>query len=1299
MIQQALANAGLSAADVDAVEAHGTGTPLGDPIEAQALLATYGQQRDEPLWLGSIKSNIGHTQSAAGIAGVIKMVEALRHEVLPATLHVDEPTTRVDWSAGAVRLLAEQVPWPRSERTRRAGVSAFGFSGTNAHVILEEAGPSPDVTGVATMPVVPWVLSARTAAALRARAGDIASFADSATARDIGASLVTGKSTFTHRAVVLGRNTGELAAGSTALADDRPAPDVVSGVAGDPGKTVFVFGGQGSQWTGMARELVDAFPVFAEALVECDAALAPHLGWSVRDLLAGTAGTPSLDRDDVVQPALFAVMVSLARLWSAVGVRPAAVVGHSQGEIAAACVAGALSLSDAARLVVLRSQVLTDLAGGGAMGSVAIGVAETRSRVGHRPGLGVAAVNGPTSVVVSGPVEVVDGFLAECAADGIRTRRVPINYASHSAQVEQIRDRVLAVARHVRPAAGEVTFVSTVSGEPVAGTALDAEYWYRNLREAVVFEDAVRGLLDAGFRAFVEISPHPVLSADVAETMAATGHTGVVVASLRRHDGTARRFLRSVAEAHVAGVSVDWAKLFGSPHAPAVTLPTYPFERRRFDLGHPDPVGTDPRALGLSPVDHPMLHAATDLPDGGRIHFGRITLAGHQWLADHSVRGAVLVPGAALVEVATAVGADLGCPVVDELTLEAPVVVPRHGGVTLRVTVGTLDDTGRRPVWIHTRTADDGPWDRPASGFLAPEPVGDPRTELVEWPPGHARPVDVSDAYVRLNERGYGYGHVFQGVTKVWQHDTTLFAEVSLPTAEHVRATGFRLHPALLDAALHPAGLVLDDTDRDQVSLPFCFSGVRFHRQGATCARVRISPATDGGIAVVLADDTGQPIASVASLISRPVGSIDLGVAVGELPDALFRVAWEPVSTGTAGGWHVLSQLGGSPLVGAGVHSDLSAVAGEPSVPDTLVLPVPPTPPGADPGARVRAVLAVLQEWLTEPRFADGQLIVATVDADHDPGGSAVRGLVRSAMSEHPDRFGLIDVDVLDDVVVRLGLSAGQPQCVVRGGSVLVPKLVRAHRATTPAPPDWGGGTVLVTGGLSGAGAVVAQHIAATGSVRGLLLVGRRGADTPGSDELARDLARLDVEVSVLACDVADRAALADAIASIPPCRPLTGVVHAAGVLADGTIESLTDTQVDKVFRPKVAGAWHLHELTADMDLSAFVVFSSAAACLGGPGQGNYAAANSWLEWLARYRRRTGLPATAVAWGPWSLAGGMADRLSNADRGRQASRGYCRCGTNRRERCSTRPWTSTRRYWLPPSPTPYCCGPRRETGC
>ncbi len=1726
VIRQALADAGLAAGEVDAVEAHGTGTVLGDPIEAQALLETYGRERpaERPLWLGSIKSNIGHAQAAAGVAGVIKMALALRHGLLPQTLHVDAPSEQVDWGAGAVSLLAEAQAWPRNGRPRRAGVSSFGISGTNAHVILEEAPPvqveqTPGVEGAPAptaeappdaeerrppagaalaLDAVPWALSGRGEEGLRAQAARLAQFvqadadlaADPATARAVAVSLLRRPS-FDARAVVLGDGREQLLAGLAALAEGRPAANAVTGRVppGDGGGVVFVFPGQGSQWQGMALELLEGSAPFARRLRACEEALAGLVDWSLEEVLRGAPGAPGLERVDVVQPVLFAVMVALAELWRACGVRPDAVVGHSQGEIAAACVAGALSLRDAARVVAVRSRALRALAGRGGMVSLAVGVEEVERRIAPHDGrISIAAVNGPGAVVVSGEPRALDELLDACARAEVRARRIPVDYAAHSPRVEEIERELLAGCAAVSPRGAELPFYSAVSGGPLDTATLDARYWYRNLRDTVRFERATRALLADGMRTFVEVSPHPVLTVGVQETaddaLAGGGEWEdgdvLVQGTLRREEGGPRRFLESLGRVWAHGAAVDWEAVLGAPAARRVELPTYAFRRRRYWLELPAGEVGDLAAAGQAPADHPLLGAALALAEGERaLLTGRLGLDTHPWLADHMVAGAVLLPGTAFLELALRAGAEVGCELVHELALQAPLVLGEERAVQLQLSVGQPDARGGRTLSIHSRPeprarteAAAEEWTCHASGTLlareqAPADMGALADE--QWLPADAQPLALEGLYERLAELGLEYGPAFQGLRGAWRAGAELFAEVELSEREQREAGRYALHPALLDAAVHAfaaARLEQASTEGEAhsaqapIGLPFAWGRVAVSAPGATSLRARLSPADAGALALTLADSQGAPVATVGALTVRELSDAQrrqLGAGEGA---ALHRLDWVAVSLGEpqeGERWAALGPLGGGDA--GAVVVERAGASGEPAgasgddaatVPDELVgafdetlehhadidelrarLAAEPPPAGAlaisglaagaDDGRReadmvkaahrrIQATLALAQTWLAEERLRESRLVLLTRGAlaarpgeeVPDLAGAPAWGLLRSLIVEHPGRVAAVDLDgdpaswrALPSALASEELAAGG-QLAIRAGMALAPRLVRgragarpggpaaqpghplappaaerwrlAHGAggtleelhlealadsqaplephevrvamraagvsfrdvvtalglvglrgewdaigsegagvvlavgaevrdlapgdhvmgimlgsfgpvavtdrrglvpipdglsfaraaalpaafltahyglvdladlragervlihaaaggvgmaavqlarhrgaevyATASPGKWGalralgiepshiassrdgdfaarfldetggegvdvvlnsltrelvdaslrllprggrfiemgktdirdpellaaehpgvayrafdlgeagpertrellealpallergalapapvrawdvrhapeafrfmsqarhigklvltlpagsltaGGTVLITGGTGQLGGAVARHLVSRHGVRSLVLVSRRGADAPGAAELRRELEALGARVEVRACDVSDRAQLARAIAAVPAEYPLCGVVHAAGALADATVETMTPDALARALAPKLDGAWHLHELTRELELDAFVLFSSVAGTLGSPGQGNYAAANVFLDALAAHRRAQGLAAVSLAWGWWEEASELTGELRETDVARIRRAGF-----------------------------------------
>ncbi|MFK4067215.1 type I polyketide synthase [Streptomyces sp. NPDC029674] len=1317
VIRQALDSAGLAPAEVDAVEAHGTGTVLGDPIEAQALLATYGQQRPpgRPLWVGSLKSNLTHTQAAAGVGGVIKTVLALRHGLLPRTLHIDRPTPQVDWTEGAVSLLTTATPWPATGRPRRAGVSSFGASGTNAHVVLEQAPdepapepvPAPAPTGEREErggPVA-WPLSAKGAAALRGQAATLHAhiLADPALRpADVGLSLATGRSLFADRAVLVGADRGELLDGLGALARGELLTEGATGTAPRGGrKAVFVFPGLGAQWPGMATELLDTSPVFAARMAECERAFAPYADQSLEAALRGGPGAPSLDRVEVLQPALFAVMVSLAQVWRSYGVRPAAVVGHSQGEAAAACVAGALTLDDAARVVALRSRALSGVTGGGGMATLMMSGDEAEELLAARGGdVSVAAVNGPRVVVVAGPATAVHDLVTDLSGQGLMAWNIPVDYASHSGAVDAVRDELRTALAGITPRTPAIPLLSTVDADWLTAEQLTADHWFRNLREPVRFHPAVRRLLDAGHRTFVEVSPHPTLTYGIADTAADAGLDDVeVIGTLRRDEGGPRRLLLALGEAYAAGLPVDWRPAYEDTGACRVDLPTYAFQRQRYWLDAPA-AGGDPATSGQRDPGHALLGAAVDLPDGGTLFTGRLSTAAHPWLADHAVAGTVLLPGVAFLEMAAHAGTLLDCAQVEELTLAAPLALPAADeatGVQLRLSVGPLDEQGRRAVAFHSRPEDaapEEPWTQHASGHLAPAPADRPtHAGPAVWPPEGARQLSVDDLYGAMESRGVEYGPAFQGLRAAWSRGADIFAEVALPDGV---PDAFTVHPALLDAALQTAGLRPTATNADTdaatdagedggdtsgVPLPFSWSRVTLGPGAGRTLRVSLRAAgTDGAdgadaVSVRITGEDGRLVADIGALTLR-MASYD---GLRALDRSLYRVDWvrvePPAAPPVDRRWTVLGECDAGLLPDGLTATRVPAggINGTDGV-DAAVLPCPPPAAGADTPEAVHAVTAAvldhLRAWLADTASASVPLVALTRGAA-GPGtesasvpsassgssvaSAAVWGLLRSAQLEHPGRFVLLDTDdpAATPAVLPVVLAAEEPQLAVRGGVLYAPRLVRAAaRAAGSGAGTFGpDGTVLLTGGGGVLAGILARHLVTRHGVRHLLLLGRRGADSPGVTELAQELVESGADVTAVACDVADREAVAHVLAGIPAEHPLRAVVHTAGVLDDGLLEAQTAERLSAVLRPKVDGAHHLHSLTRDAgaDLTAFIVYSSAAGIFGSPGQSTYAAANAALDALMTERHRLGLPATSLAWGLWEQRSGLTADLSDTD--------------------------------------------------
>ncbi|WNV87568.1 type I polyketide synthase [Umezawaea sp. Da 62-37] len=1194
VIRSALTDAGLVPSDVDAVEAHGTGTVLGDPVEAEALAAVYGRGRtaERPLFLGSLKSNIGHAQAAAGVGGVIKMVGALSAGVLPRSLHSDELSPHVDWAASGLEVLSGQREWPAVTRPRRAGVSAFGISGTNAHVVLEQA-PDPEPAALPHDGVVPWIVTGKNEEAVRAQATRLARYVEEhpdLPVADVGYSLATGRALLARGAAAVGADRDSLLRGLTAIArGDTTVPDT-----GARGKTAFLFTGQGSQGPGMGSGLHATHPAFAAALDEVCRHLDPLLPRPLKEVLFAEADSPEaklLDDTVFTQAALFAVEVSLFRLFEHYGITPDYLLGHSIGEIAAVCAAGVLDLPDACRLVAERGRLMQAARGGGAMIAIEADEEAVRGTLAPHGGrVDIAAVNGPRAVVISGDADAADEVAAAWREKGARTARLAVSHAFHSPHMDEVLDDFRAVVRTLTFHPPRIPVVSNVTGD-LSGGITSPEYWVRHVREAVRFADGVRCLEREGVADFVELGPDAVLTTLARDVLAEP--VGELIPTLRRgrHEGEA--VARAVAQLRLRGATPDWRAVF--PGARVVDLPTYPFQRERYWLSAPEGA-VDATGLGLTATGHPVLGAVLSAADRDtHVFTGLLSVRTHPWLADHVVAGVTLVPATAVVEMAVSAGRVVGVPRIAELTLSAPLVLT-SGALRLQFTVGEADEGGHRDFTLHARP-DDGPWTTHAEGSLTAS--ADSGASPIPWPPT-ADEVSLED----FHDAFPGYGPAFRGLRRVWRGEGELFAEVALPEPQRPEARRYALHPALLDAALHPLLL-----DADAPLVPFTWRGVSLSPSGASVLRVRLRDTGE----ITIADGAGTPVASVDSLLLRP---FERGAV---RPGGLYRVEWNPVDAGT-------STSGTSVLDARSTGSDVPEAARE-------VL-----------GRTLRAV----RTWLADGQNADSTLVVATRGAVAtgaedvtDLAAAAVWGLVRTAQTEHPGRIVLADLD--SDALL---LAPGEPQIAVRDGRVLVPRLV----AATPAgqAPRWDRGTVLITGATGALGTRLARHLVSEHGARRLLLVSRRGVGE------AQDL---DADVTFAACDVSDRDALAAVLAAIPDEHPLTAVVHVAGVTDDVVFEDLTEQRLDGVLAAKLDAAWHLHELTKDLDLSAFVLYSSVAGLLGTAGQASYAAANSFLDALAGHRAALGLPAHSLAWGLWEEASALSGHLTEADRRRLARTG------------------------------------------
>lgn len=1241
VIWQALADARLDASDVDVIEAHGTGTTLGDPIEAGALAATYGRHRRDPVLVGSVKSNIGHTQAAAGAAGVIKMVMAMRNGVVPASLHADRPTPHVDWERSHVRVATDERPWLRGSRAPRAAVSSFGISGTNAHVVLEEPPIAPAGSGAGThqddgprsdappgaedVPVV-LPMSARTPTAVRALADRLGRFLETAEADvrplDVARSLGVGRAAFPVRAAVTGRTRSELVAGLAAWAADS-APTVDSSGAA---RLAVLFTGQGGQRPGMGQELYTRHRVFAAAFDEACAALDARSERPVRDVMwasgaNGSDGGPGglLDRTRWTQPALFAFEVAAYRMLESFGPVADIVAGHSVGEYAAAHVAGVLTLDDAATLITERARLMAALDVPGAMVAIAATVDEvTEVLAGHAGAVGVAAVNGPASVVVSGVEAECVAVAEEFRRRGVRIRRLPVSHAFHSPLMEPMLGPFRAAVASVRFARPALDVVTGMSVGPGAGlTWTDPEYWVTQVREAVQFHSAVQALPGRGATVCLEIGPDAVLSPMASQSL--PGSVPVVPLT-RRSQPEPDAVASALGRLWTTGVDVDWGRLFDAGRDVAWSLPTYPFERQRFWLAQ-EHRGEGARSHGLRPSGHPLLDAVLATGDGRTVLTGRVSTAVAPWLADHVMSSAIVVPGAVVLDAVLAAGRPDGYDRIEELTVEAPLILSDMAGLDVHVTVDLAGEPGSsRTVEVFSRAVDDdGPWVRAAHGTLVPaavEPVGT-ADWTAAWPPEPARALDPAAGYDRLLAAGYDYGPAFRAVTAAWELGDEVLAELATPT--ELADSGTTPHPALLDATFH--ALVMA-SGTDELRLPFAFQGVQVDR---AAERLRVRLRVDGEVVSVDArDPDGRRVLGIESLRVRPVPVS----ALRSRGAAISDVTWTPVHH---------------------PHADAG---------DLVVRCYPAGRTATDARDLTLAALADVQPWLQSDGRHHATLVLRTVGAAGprvtDPSAAGVWGLGRVARSENGG--GVVLVDAPDDFTdwprIAGAVAAGESELVVDDGELLAPRVTRP-RPAPDAPADHGGdlgeGTVLVTGGTGGLGAAIAEHLVRRWGARHLLLASRRGPDAPGASDLAARLSALGVDVEIIACDVADPEAVRRLATRDGVPRRLAAVVHAAGVLDDATIDGLGPDHVERVFGPKVAAAWHLHDLTADSPGTRLILFSSIAGLVGNPGQGAYAAASALLDALAVTRSLAGLPTVSVAWGLWTGVGGMGGGLSEAD--------------------------------------------------
>ncbi|KAK4495334.1 hypothetical protein PRZ48_013665 [Zasmidium cellare] len=1189
VIQAALRNSGLSPADIDVIEGHGTATPLGDPIEVRALIGTYDQNREQPTLLGSLKSNLGHTQAAAGVAGIIKMVMAMQKGVVPATLHVRKPSRHIDWENANIELVTKARNWPESGRPRRAAVSAFGIGGTNAHLVLEQGKVAED--DIADVPghtrtnvakLCPWLLSGADHSALQAQA-QLALGLGHPDPSDVAFSFATTRSLLRWRAAVPPGDTEAL----KALAKGAPHPRLLVAQAIAP-RLVVMFSGQGGQFAEMFDELSTTFHVFKYHLKAICDAIDNHIEQPLMQTLQSSAEI--VHRTDISQPALFAFQVALYRTLEHFGIVPTYLIGHSIGEITAAHVRGILTLEDAAKLAVTRGRLMSAV-GKGAMASIEASEEEVQQSLDGLKTMTddiavIAAINSEDSMVISGPPKSVQLVEDHFRAQGRRTKRLQISHACHSPAMKAIGPEFQDFLETITYHELRIPIISTVTGSLAKSLDLcSPEYWTRQLVSPVRFADAVRTARELGCSHFLEIGPSAALASHVQDAVP----TGATI----------RSFIEALTSLTIQGCDVAWSRALEGSGAKKVDLPTYPFQRKRYWLDPPNISETDGETGGG------FLDAGVSVPGSSQVVFsGIVPLGKFPWLGDHVMGGKTILPATAFVEMALKAGREVGLNVLGELTLLKPLDSSEGDDVRLQMIVEDAGTNSGRTFNIFsrpTRAKISEDWNLHASGVLQ-ERLHHSVQQAVHtsWPTQGE--IEITGAYNQLQAAGISYGPAFRCIQRLCQTQEGFVAKLVLP--EECRPGDHLVHPALLDAALHVPLLA---SPSDAITrLPFRLAGVRLWPSKEREVRAVVRNLENGDLAVTVYDLRGHLVAEIDTVCLRKMA---------KKSGDLFALQWSPIPM--------------KPLVASGRKSNEKIVRIRPKGQSVEAV-----------HEAVNDILGVVQAWNRASNDGSNQRLVIITErattSGPDLSSAAVWGFIRSAQSESGDQIVLIDVDGTQDSEEALheAIATDETVLAIRNGKVLIPKLVRGIEMTGCEPLS-SEGTVLITGGTGAVGSVLCRHLVQRHGVTNLLLTSRTG-DLP--DSLTDLATTAGVRITTRSCDVADYAQLKALVDITHP--PVTAVFHLAGILDDAMTSSLTPDRMERVLCTKANGAWNLHNLLPNA--RPFVLFSSAAGILGNPGQANYAAANTYLDALARYRSQHGLHAVSLAWGPWENAGGMA---------------------------------------------------------
>ena len=1280
VITTALKHADVSAESVHYVEAHGTGTILGDPIEFESLSATYGRGEGRCA-LGAVKTNLGHLEAAAGVAGLIKAILAVQHAYIPRNLHFTRWNPAIDASSTRLFVPTEGTPWPDGSGPRRAAVSSFGLSGTNSHVVIEQAPNIVAPHADTEQTVSTLVVSGKTPQRVAATAGVLADWMDGPGADvplvDVAHTLSQHRARQAKFGTVIARDREQATAGLRALAAGKPAPGVVGPHTGSPGAgTVFVYSGRGSQWAGMGRQLLSEEPAFAAAVAELEPDFVARAGFSLHEVLAEGRELVGIEQ---IQLGLVGMQLALTALWRSYGVEPDLVIGHSMGEVAAAVVAGALTPAEGLRVTATRARLMAPLSGQGGMALLELDAAATEALIADYPQVTLGIYNSPRQSVISGPTEQIDELITRVRGRDRFASRVNIEVAPHNPAMDALQPAMRAELADLQPRTPVIPIISTTYASADSTPLFDAEHWAVNMRNPVHFQQAVlRAASAAGdqHHTFIEISAHPLLTQAIVETVDGPGYRAV--GTLQRDADDTVTFRTHLAT-HLAGVAQKPPATTGGRLA---DIPTTAWQHEQFWV-------QDRSSMADLVMNHPLLGVHVEVPSS-RDHVWQADVGTDvsPWLADHRVFGQSIMPAAGYAEIALAAAAEgLGLPAdslsLNQLEVEQMLTLDKHTQLTTQL---IRNGDSKIRVEIHSRVPG-GDWTRHALARVeathgGPGPV----------PAGGQSQTSVSpaDFYSLLRQAGLHYGPAFAGLTRIDRlSDGTVETEITLPD-EAPRHPGYRIHPALLDAALQSlaAAMPSDGSGGASTYLPVSFESLRVYANPGRYARCRASLTSldAGGTGklgrIVLMDSAGNVTVEINDIFLRSVEQRSVPLPLGQ---KIFEAAWvdqalPAEAAGSApGSWLVLAAgAAAAPAeeFAAGWRSEhrrvLTAVlddeaamlaafaeaGGDPEHPPTGVVvfvgDVPDVTQARDLVWSISTVVrAIVGGWHGEPPrlwlVSRGGLAVGQEAGQ--PAVGALRGLIRVLAYEHPElRATLIDLDSgTDGLAAELGAPETELLTTViarRGEHRYVEQLTRATLdGAQHNPVVRAGAGYIITGGLGGLGLVVARWLVDRGAGRVVL----NGRSEPG-EEQRKVLAELEsrAEIAVVLGDVADPGVAERLVAAAQDGNgALRGILHSAAVIDDALVYSMTKDSLDRVWAPKAIGAQRLHEASLGRELDWWVGFSSTASLLGAPGQGAYACANAWLDALVAARTAAGLPAAVINWGPWSDVG-MARTLASS---------------------------------------------------